>query len=844
MTTRRDLLKALPACAAGAVMMNPASALAETSTQTLKLSPALPVYAPLQKVTLQNVPGHARVVVTDGEGNRYSESDEHGSTVEFMVGGALGTHTATAVDVDGRAVANAYFHVDCETAIDDQGGYYARLLEMLRWTMESWESDSPMQCARFNEKTYYFFVRWLRDHTHTLKGMKYFWPQIKSAVDLYSDTQREDGMIFDNVYRRTSPDYGYWDWILLDGKFIQPSKDRRWDMRRQPVEADVEYLFLEAIYFTWKATGDDEWMKSKLGSAIKAVRYSTTDPYRWSQKYQLIKRGYTIDTWDFVPEADQIRGQNQLVDPKSTRFGIMYGDNTGMIASCRYLAEMLDYAGRSEDAAHYRKCADDLQKRLDALAWNGRFYQHHVSEDPSFVRDLGVDEGEQVSLSNAYSLNRGITHSQAVAIIRTYQRIRTEMPAGSPGEFFAIYPPFRKGFDKDNLMWEYMNAGVLSIVAGELAHGALEHGFEDYGVDILRRQKQVAEKHGGFLPVVLRGKPIEPPQRTFDSVSLRQAANVDFGAGADGVVGWLNEKDNNLKNMPVGNQTFGGVPFEVIDPAANGRRACLGLAWDQGYSNRASVKLDKKASSLYLLHTASRSQSMYGCMRIVYHDGSNSTIYVDESTLGSWWEPTERSQARVAWHGSNQQFGNVGTYVAGYANPNPEKTIDRIEFEPLQNGTKWLVLGVTLSDAPVFFLPSDDVSFGIPDSWGAAAVVYALVEGLAGVKDIGVALDRVRVSPRWTAADVTNVHTTIRYPASQGYITYTYQYDASRRLVTILITGNAKNIHMNTLVPSGLTAKALRVNDKTVPFKRVMVEKSEYVTCELAGGISRIEIVL
>ncbi len=838
--TRRELLKALPACVAGTVLLKPDEA--PTTAAKLSIFPVQAVYAPLQKLAVKNIPAGARVRVTDGDGNQYFQSRAAGD-VEFTVGGALGTHTIAALDSQGRTVGQAHFHLNCETAIEDEGGFYARLLEMLRWTMESWEGDAPIRAARFNGKTYYFFVPWLRDHTHTLKGLKYFWPQIKSAVDLYADTQRPDGMIFDNVYHRAPADYSYWDWILTDGDFILPSKDRRWEMHRQPVEADVEYLFVEAIYFTWKATGDDAWMKGKLDQAIKAVRYSMTDPYRWSKQYQLIKRAYTIDTWDFVPDGDRIRGQNQLVDPKTTKFGIMFGDNTGMIAACRYLAEMLDHDGRTEEATRHRKFAEELQKRLDALAWNGRFYRHHVSEDPGFVRDLGVDESEQVSLSNAYSLNRGITHEQATAIIQTYQRIRKEMPTGAPGEFFAIYPPYRKGFDQDNLMWEYMNAGVLSIVAGEVARGAFEHGFEDYAVDILRRQKQVAENHNGYLPVALRGKPPEWPQRRFDIIDLRPIANVDFGSGADGVPGWLNEKDNNFEHMPTGRQRFEGVPFDVIDPAGNGRKACVGLGWDPGYLNSAALKVQKNAASVYLLHTAGKAQPTYGSIRFLYDDGTDAVIWVDGNTLGSWWEPSDLKQARVAWHGPNQLFGSVGTYVAGYANPHPEKIITRLEFAPLRAPAKWLILGVTVSDAPVFFMPKDDVSFGIPDSWGAAAVCYALVEGLAGVQDKGVAFNRARIAPRWSAAQVSSVRAAIRYAASEGYVMYSYRHDVSGRRLTMELTGNAEKFELAVLLPSGVSASRVAVDGAGVAFKTSAIEQSNYVSFEVAAGVHSIEIV-
>ncbi|MGO9269710.1 MAG: hypothetical protein ACLQOO_05550 [Terriglobia bacterium] len=64
---------------------------------------------------------------------------------------------------------------------------------------------------------------------------------------------------------------------------------RRRTKNRKNVESHVEQFYLEALYYTWKASGDNEWMKAKLDGAIKAVRYVTSDPYRWSEMYQLMR---------------------------------------------------------------------------------------------------------------------------------------------------------------------------------------------------------------------------------------------------------------------------------------------------------------------------------------------------------------------------------------------------------------------------------------------------------------------------------------------------------------------------------------------------------------------------
>jgi len=411
---------------------------------------------PLELLTISGASG-AEVFVLDGMGREYFRSPA-GREVQFRVGGSLGWHAAVAVDKAGRQVDSVKFPVEARTRIAEESGEFGELLQVLLATMLRFNETGMI---RWNGRIYKFFVHWLRDHVHTLKGMKYFYGDLKGGIDLYRDSQREDGMIWDNVSPRHDSHPNGWDMRFSYGGFVRNFDDFTGQFTRIPAENDVEYLFVEGLYYTWKATGDDGWMAGSLDAAVKAMEYSVTAPCRWSEKHKLLKRGFTIDTWDFQCREDEkisvagdrkaaMFGDPMVIRPGHTRFGVMHGDNTGYAASCRYLAEMLEHAGRKQEAQKYRARGGEIMKRLDDLAWNGRFYTHHVPEDPSVKRDLGVDLDSQVSLSNAYALNRGLTHRQCVEIIRTYQRIRDNLPIGSPGEWYTIYPPFERGFGGHN----------------------------------------------------------------------------------------------------------------------------------------------------------------------------------------------------------------------------------------------------------------------------------------------------------------------------------------------------------------------------------------------------------
>ncbi len=762
----------------------------------------------------------------------------------FSAGGAPGTHLIILESQKNKLLDIVPFRVGCKTEIDDHGGKYSALLDMLYWTLvKKW---SKTQVVRYNDKFYEYFVLWLRDHVHSMKGMKYFYNELKSGIDLYADSQREDGMIWDNFYPRTKEGDFYDDYFSY-GDFIRPEENNTYEFRRMPVEADVEFLFLEGLYYTWKATGDDAWMASRLDHALKALKYSTSDVYRWSEKYQLVKRALTIDTWDFQCNEDKdITGVNMVVDKDKSPFGVMFGDNTGLAVGCRYLSEMLEHAGRGEEATEVGTLGIEIRKRTDEIAWNGDFYTHHVPENLSKIRDFGVDQSSQVSLSNAYSLNRDLSQEKCAAIIRTYQRIKDEMPESSPGEWYTIFPPFERGWHLNK--WDYMNGGVTSIVAGELAHGAFENGFEAYGVDILERIKRLSESTDNYLHCTYRGADPEPPKRKFTPIDLTDAVNADIsGEGATGVPGWTGEGDNDLREFPVGKQEFEGVPFHIIDPSINGRKACLGLSNNSDYIKEASLAIDTKAKTIYLLHTANRT-GLVGSVLLTFADGTEYHEYIQQGNIGNWWYPEDPASegrmpnCKVGWRGKNARSGNVGVYLYGMTNPSPDKTIERIDFQISKTEAKWMILGVTLCDQSVWFQRPPE-SYGIPDNWGAAAVVYALIEGLAGVKDSGVKFDKAVLAPRWEAAEVKEVTATVKYEASGGYISYRYHFDQDTDQVRLLFTGTSAETRVEILLPEGKSAALTRLNGELINTEMKRVEQSVYA-CFTATDYGVNEVLL
>ncbi len=345
---------------------------------------------------------------------------------------------------------------------------------------------------------------WIRDFSDILRGVKYFEKDLKSMIEHFAETQAANGRIFD--YFTTYPEK-------------LPCEKENWTKYvRVPVEADVEYRFVKAAYLAWQATGDDPWIQDLLPHMERALHYVLSHPWRWDESTGLVKRAYTIDTWDFAYTAGRNEWlQFQITD--DTYWGIMHGDNSGYYEAFILLARIYEYFQKDDIARIWRARAEELRTNMNRICWNGKFYWHFVKLTP--VDIPGVDESAQLSLSNPMDINRKVpTHLMAASIIQEYIRRKEEM--GSFAEWFSIDPPFPDGVFGDTKLkgGAYVNGGILPLVGGELARAAFEHGFEDYGVDILRRYaRMISVSNATYLWYFPDGRPCTAEESTSPEAS-------------------------------------------------------------------------------------------------------------------------------------------------------------------------------------------------------------------------------------------------------------------------------------------------------------------------------------
>jgi hypothetical protein len=273
------------------------------------------------------------------------------------------------------------------------------------------------------------------------------------------------------------------------------------------------------------------------------------------------------------------------------------------------------------------------------------------------------------------------------------------------------------------------------------------------------------------------------------------------------------------------------------------------LSRQDPYSQSLTVPVAAKAASIYLLDGA-EARGTAG-MLLTFHYADGTTHLLDVPTHG-WAFPSDSKYAkagprtqdtyRVAWKKSTPDEQEYGVYATGINNPHPDREIASVEFAVAGARSKWLILGVTLSSAPVYFAPYDDLSSGIPDGW-TGSVVYALIEGLAGIKDTGAAFSRTQLTPRWDSASVPSAEITVRYPASAGYCSY--KYSVKQHKLEVEFTGSADDFDVEILLHANHHAQAARLDGLTVATTQRTIEQSSYLVLPpISHGVHRLEVDL
>lgn len=324
-------------------------------------------------------------------------------------------------------------------------------------------------------------INWIRDHVHIMKAMRHWEYELSEFLNFIIDTQREDGQFYELI--KQYDDY-HWKMVNEDCRVMYPEDNLT--LVRLELEADIEYLVVEGAMYLYKTTGDDEWLKKVLPRLEKGIDYMTSNKKRWAEDYGLVKRPFTIDTWDFkygFPCDDR-----KIED--DTPMSIMHGDNSGIYQAMHQLAWFNRRLGNNEKAVEWEKRAEVIKENMIKYLWTGNFFMHQLHLNHEGADNL---EGQRLSLSNVYDINRGVTTTeQSRKIIEEYIKRREKTDCFA--EWFSIDPPYESFVHYKKGM--YVNGAVSPFTAGELAKAALNNGYEEYGWDVISRFMELVERDG------------------------------------------------------------------------------------------------------------------------------------------------------------------------------------------------------------------------------------------------------------------------------------------------------------------------------------------------------------
>jgi glycogen debranching enzyme len=200
----------------------------------------------------------------------------------------------------------------------------------------------------------------------------------------------------------------HWKYVNEDCRVIY--EEDNLSLVRLELEADIEYLVVEGAVYLYKTTGDDEWLRKVLPRLEMGIEYMVSDEKRFDKEHGLVKRPFTIDTWDFTYRPDA--GHNRRIDP-DTPMSIMHGDNSGIYQAMNQLAWLNRRLGNEEKTTEWESRAEVLKENIFKHLWNGRFFIHQLHLNHKGLDEL---EGERLSLSNTYDINRGLTDTEGLPL--------------------------------------------------------------------------------------------------------------------------------------------------------------------------------------------------------------------------------------------------------------------------------------------------------------------------------------------------------------------------------------------------------------------------------------------
>ncbi len=190
-----------------------------------------------------------------------------------------------------------------------------------------------------------------------------------------------------------------------------------------------------------------------------------------------------------------------------------------------------------------------------------------------------------------------------------------------------------------------------------------------------------------------------------------------------------------------------------------------------------------------------------------------------------------------------------GNYVNGAISPFTAGELAKAAFNNGYEKYGWDILSRFIDlverDGDTYFLyypdskPQPDLG---PSSWGAAALLSAVDEGLAGIVDADCGYNVIHFSPKFPVTPYTELRYFTGYEKTD--VTVDVKYILTEKGMRYDIKSPAKRVHAHILVPIGKSVSKIFVNGKTQSFETSQIGTSLYVDfVSVAKGNLSIEAI-
>ena len=239
------------------------------------------------------------------------------------------------------------------------------------------------------------------------------------------------------------------------------------------METDQETSLIQAVYKYIKKTGDEGFLKEKVGEQTVEERIHTMVDYllreRFSEEHGLIYGATTADWGDVQPLSDYVVDINQ-----DSRMAIDVYDNAMMLIALDNMKEL----GIATDAEVEKY--DQIKMQTRKLLWDGqrqKFIPHIYLGESPITEGFNEDEVYYHG-GTAVAIEAGLLSREEVAKCNS-DMLKNVEASGMPTIGLTIYPTYPEGFFHGGMSkpYVYQNGGDWTWFGGRMIQQLVRNGF-------------------------------------------------------------------------------------------------------------------------------------------------------------------------------------------------------------------------------------------------------------------------------------------------------------------------------------------------------------------------------